>query len=433
MASRSLRRASRGGILIPPPVRLVRGGVGPAPRPVVVPVEAAQDGQGRRGEGHGAEANLVSSSRHDRYAARGNGELANENAARSLLRAPRPLDLLPRHVPGNGSLRDDQQVERRRSFPGGRTGQHDRRRPRPPPELESRACDARPWRTADVARSQSQLDGVQGRRDWLGRPTSSTAARVRESARGGGDSRRVGRGRAGRGDRRHRACGVPSRRRPAATRTARRGGRALSPTVPPDVGAGAAWPALSLDEWRDTYATLHMWTQIVGKTSLALARWQNHWWQVALHVTARGLATGPMPYGSRTLDVEFDFVEHELVLRTDDGAVHQIPLRPRPVAEFYHLYLKALETLAIRVKLWPMPVEVENPIRFTDDRTHASYDPEYAHRLWRILVQADDVFRRFRASFLGKCSPVHFFWGSFDLAVRSEEHTSELQSQSNLV
>src|SRR3989454_7027305 len=160
-----------------------------------------------------------------------------------------------------------------------------------------------------------------------------------------------------------------------------------------------------------------MWSQIVGKTSLALARWQNHWWQVALHVTARGLATGPMPYGSRTLDVEFDFVEHELVLRTDDGAVHEIPLRPRSVAEFYHLYLKALETLAIRVKLWPMPVEVENPIRFTDDRTHASYDPEYAHRLWRILVQADDVFRRFRASFLGKCSPVHFFWGSFDLAV----------------
>src|SRR5438477_8527016 len=160
-----------------------------------------------------------------------------------------------------------------------------------------------------------------------------------------------------------------------------------------------------------------MWSQIVGKTSLALARWQNHWWQVALHVTARGLATGPMPYGPRTLDVEFDFVEHELVLRTDDGAVHEIPLRPRSVAEFYHLYLKALETLAIRVKLWPMPVEVENPIRFTDDRTHASYDPEYAHRLWRILVQADDVFRRFRASFLGKCSPVHFFWGSFDLAV----------------
>ena len=177
------------------------------------------------------------------------------------------------------------------------------------------------------------------------------------------------------------------------------------------------WPDLPLAAWKDTYATLHMWTQIVGKTQLALAPPQNHWWHVTLHVTARGLATGPMPYGSRTLDVEFDFIEHELVLRTDDGTVHEIPLRPRSVAEFYRLYLKALETLAIRVKLWPMPVEVENPIRFPADHTHASYDPEYANRHWRILVQADDVFRRFRAPFLGKCSPVHFFWGSFDLAV----------------
>src|SRR5206468_8057426 len=144
-----------------------------------------------------------------------------------------------------------------------------------------------------------------------------------------------------------------------------------------------------------------MWSQIVGKTSLALARWQNHWWQVALHVTARGLATGPMPYGSRTLDVEFDFVEHELVLRTDDGAVHEIPLRPRSVAEFYHLYLKALETLTIRVKLWPMPVEVENPIRFTDDRAHASYDPEYAHRLCAFLFRPKTCFDDFAPAFLG--------------------------------
>src|SRR5437899_5319480 len=158
-----------------------------------------------------------------------------------------------------------------------------------------------------------------------------------------------------------------------------------------------------LSDWSsDVCSSDLMWSQIVGKTSLALARWQNHWWQVALHVTARGLATGPMPYGSRTLDVEFDFVEHELVLRTDDGAVHEIPLRPRSVAEFYHLYLKALETLAIRVKLWPMPVEVENPIRFTDDRTHASYDPEYANRFWRILVQAADVSKQSRERFLGQ-------------------------------
>ena len=178
-----------------------------------------------------------------------------------------------------------------------------------------------------------------------------------------------------------------------------------------------AWPALPLDEWRDTYATLHMWTQIVGKTRLALAPHQNHWWQVTLYVTARGLSTGPMPYGSRALDVEFDFIEHELILRTSDGAVQKIALRPRSVAKFYRAYLAALENVDLHVKLWPVPVEVEHPIRFPDDEQHAAYDPEYANRFWRILVQADDVFRQFRAPFLGKCSPVHFFWGSFDLAV----------------
>ena len=177
------------------------------------------------------------------------------------------------------------------------------------------------------------------------------------------------------------------------------------------------WPALPLDEWRDTYATLHMWTQIVGKTRLALAPWQNHSWQVTLLLTARGLGTGAMPYASGTLDAEFDFVEHELVLRTGAGAIEKIALRPRSVADFYRTYLAALDTLGVRVKLWPVPVEVENPIRFPDDAQHASYDPEYANRFWRILVQVDDVFRRFRGSFLGKCSPVHFFWGGFDLAV----------------
>jgi hypothetical protein len=160
-----------------------------------------------------------------------------------------------------------------------------------------------------------------------------------------------------------------------------------------------------------------MWTQIVGKTRLALAPPQNHWWHVTLQLTARGLATGAMPYGSRTLDAEFDFVEHELVLRTSEGAVRQIPLRPQSVTDFYRAYLAALETLDVHVKLWPVPVEVEHPVRFTEDDEHASYDPEYANRLWRILAQADDVLRRFRAPFLGKCSPVHFFWGSFDLAV----------------
>jgi uncharacterized protein DUF5996 len=184
-----------------------------------------------------------------------------------------------------------------------------------------------------------------------------------------------------------------------------------------DVAAVDRWPALPLAEWRDTCATLHMWTQMVGKTRLALAPPQNHWWQVTLYLTARGLATGPMPHGSRTLDAEFDFVEHALVLRTGEGARQVITLRPRSVAEFYRIYLAALETLGVHISLWPVPVEIEHPIRFPDDTTHASYDPEYANRFWRILVQADDVLRRFRAPFIGKCSPVHFFWGSFDLAV----------------
>ena len=176
------------------------------------------------------------------------------------------------------------------------------------------------------------------------------------------------------------------------------------------------WPPLPLEEWRDTCATLHMWTQIVGKTRLALAPWQNHWWHVTLHVTARGLATGPMPYGTRTLDAEFDFVEHQLVLRTGEGAAQQIPLVPRSVAEFYRSYLAALAALDVQVKLWPMPVEVEHPIRFPDDREHASYDRAFANRFWRILVQADDLLKRFRGRFLGKASPAHFFWGSFDIA-----------------
>ena len=177
------------------------------------------------------------------------------------------------------------------------------------------------------------------------------------------------------------------------------------------------WPALELEEWRDTYATLHMWTQIVGKTRLALAPPQNHWWHTTFYLTARGLGTGPMAYGSRTLDAEFDFVEHRLVLRTGEGAVQEIALRPRSVAAFYRSYLAALEALDVHVKLWPMPVEVEQRIRFPDDDVHASYDPDSANRHWRILAQADHVLRRFRAPYLGKCSPVHFFWGSFDLAV----------------
>jgi len=177
------------------------------------------------------------------------------------------------------------------------------------------------------------------------------------------------------------------------------------------------WPALPLDEWRDTYATLHMWTQIVGKTRMALSPPVNHWWHVTLYVTARGLTTSPIPYGTRTFAVNFDFIDHNLLIQTSDGARKALGLFPHSVAEFYHEFLGALRALGIDVQINPLPQEVPDPIRCDEDTIHASYDPEYAHRFWRVLVQADRVFKDFRSDFIGKCSPVHFFWGSFDLAV----------------
>ncbi len=176
-------------------------------------------------------------------------------------------------------------------------------------------------------------------------------------------------------------------------------------------------PALPLGEWRDTYATLHMWTQIVGKTRLALAPMENHWWQVPLYLTPRGLTTTAIPYGTRTFAVDFDFLDHALLLRASDGATRGLPLVPRSVADFYAAYRAALRSLGVEVTLRrPAPVEVEIAIPFAEDRQHASYDPDAAHRCWQILVQADRVLKRFRGRFLGKASPVHFFWGSFDLA-----------------
>ena len=177
-----------------------------------------------------------------------------------------------------------------------------------------------------------------------------------------------------------------------------------------------AWPALPLGSWRETYETLHMWTQIVGKTRLALAPMENHWWQVALYVTERGLTTSPIPSGDRTFAVDFDFLEHKLSVSTSDGAARTLPLGPRSVADFYRTTGRCCARSDLQVKIWPVPVEVENSIRFTEDRTHASYDAESATRLWRVLVQADRVLKRFRGRFLGKASPVHFFWGGFDLA-----------------
>jgi hypothetical protein len=159
-----------------------------------------------------------------------------------------------------------------------------------------------------------------------------------------------------------------------------------------------------------------MWMQIVGKTRLALAPMENHWWQVALYITERGLTTSPIPSGDRTFAVEFDLLEHKLSVTASDGAAGTFPLSPRPVADFYRDYQSLLRSLDLQVKIWPVPVEVENSIRFTEDRTHASYDADSVTRLWRVLVQADRVLKRFRGRFLGKASPVHFFWGGFDLA-----------------
>ncbi len=177
------------------------------------------------------------------------------------------------------------------------------------------------------------------------------------------------------------------------------------------------WPALPLEEWQDTYATLHMWTQVVGKIRLAQTPLVNHWWNVPLYVSARGLTTSAMPYGERTFEMEFDFLDHRLLIECDDGATETVRLAPRSVAEFYADVMGTLRRMGIDVKIWPVPVEVENPIPFDEDREHASYDPEYAVRFWHVLKQAERVFVEFRSRFVGKCSPVHFFWGSFDLAV----------------
>ena len=177
------------------------------------------------------------------------------------------------------------------------------------------------------------------------------------------------------------------------------------------------WPSLPLDAWRDTYATLHMWTQVIGKIRLARAPMLNHWWQVPLYVTARGLTTSPIPYGTDTFQIDFDFITHRLVIDTSNGAERTFALGSYPVAEFYERVMAALAELGLDIRIWTHPVEVEQSIPFEQDRQHATYDPEYANRVWRILVQTDRVLHQFRSGFLGKASPVHFFWGGFDLAL----------------
>lgn len=178
-----------------------------------------------------------------------------------------------------------------------------------------------------------------------------------------------------------------------------------------------AWPELPYEAWRETSATLQLWTQIAGKIRLVFTPWLNHSWHVTLFVTARGLTTTPIPYGTRVFQIDFDFIDHVLRIDTSEGARKQIPLRPQTTADFYASVIAALADLGIAVKIDERPNEVRDAIPFSEDRVHAAYDADAVNRFWRVLVQADRVFKQFRTGFIGKCSPVHFFWGSFDLAV----------------
>jgi hypothetical protein len=177
------------------------------------------------------------------------------------------------------------------------------------------------------------------------------------------------------------------------------------------------WPALDYRAGRDTVETLHMWMQIVGKIRMAQMPWINHSWHVTLYLTAHGLTTSPMPHDARTFQIDFDFIEHRLIIQTSDGATRMLALRPRSVAVFYEELFSKLAELGLDVKIHTTPNEVVDAIPFEQDHRHASYDAAYANLLWRAMARADCVFKDFRARFIGKCSPVHFFWGSFDLAV----------------
>ncbi len=177
------------------------------------------------------------------------------------------------------------------------------------------------------------------------------------------------------------------------------------------------WPDLPLTSWQATCSTLHMWMQIVGKVRLALSPKINHWWEVPLYVNSVGLTTSAIPYAAGIFEIQFDFIHHKLRIETSDATIATLDLAPRSVANFYCEFMAALSSLGIEVRIWKMPVEIPDPIPFDQDTVHASYDAEYANRFWRILVSTDAVFKEFRARFIGKASPSHFFWGSFDLAL----------------
>jgi hypothetical protein len=178
-----------------------------------------------------------------------------------------------------------------------------------------------------------------------------------------------------------------------------------------------SWPELPLVAWKDTYDTLHRWTQIVGKIRLACAPLENHWWNTTLYVNSRGLTTSAMSYNDLLFQIDFDFIDHLLLIQSPDGSIKKIALRPRPVADFYQEIMSVLSDLEIYIPLWTTPVEVQDRTPFEEDYEHASYDPEYVQRLWRILSQTSRILTEFRSRFIGKASPVHFFWGAFDLAV----------------
>lgn len=183
-----------------------------------------------------------------------------------------------------------------------------------------------------------------------------------------------------------------------------------------DLNAGD-WPALPFAEWKDTAATLHMWLQIVGKIRVACASWENHQWHITLHLTSRGLTSRPIPLGRRTFQIDFDFVDHELVILASDGSADRLELRPRSVAEFHAALMTKLKGMGITVEIHGTPNEVPEPVPFRDNERDGDYQPQYANRFWRVLSSSGMVFTEFRGGFIGKCSPVQFFWGAMDLAV----------------
>jgi hypothetical protein len=194
------------------------------------------------------------------------------------------------------------------------------------------------------------------------------------------------------------------------------------------------WPALPFEAWEPTRATLHMWTQIVGKIRLALSPRMNHFWQVPLYVSARGLTTSLIPYEDGSFEILFDFIDHILLVQKSDGTARRLALAPRSVADFYAEVMALLRAMGIEVKIWPVPVELDDPIPFEQDRIHAAYDPGYVGRFWQILLSVDAIFKEFRGEFIGKCSPVHFFWGSFDLAVtRFSGRRASLDPKADLI